>query len=84
MKIEKFYSQGNDWTIRYGPRFVVGILVLFVGLWLIRLVLNWSHKGMHRKEMDPTLKPGFEDTKLILKEAILQDLKDAGTKIGGL
>jgi small conductance mechanosensitive channel len=57
MKIEKFYSQAYDWTIRYGPRFVVGMLVLFVGLWLIRLVLNWSHRGMHRKEMDPSLKP---------------------------
>jgi small conductance mechanosensitive channel len=27
---------------------------------------------------------GFEDTRLILQEAILQDLKDAGIKIGGL
>jgi small conductance mechanosensitive channel len=27
---------------------------------------------------------GFEDTKLKLQEAILQDLKDAGIKIGGL
>jgi small conductance mechanosensitive channel len=57
MKIEKFYNQAYDWLIRYGPRFLVGMLVLFIGLWLIKLVLNRSHKGMHRKEMDPTLKP---------------------------
>ncbi len=57
MKIEKFYNQAYDWVIRYGPRFLIGMLVLFVGLWLIKIVLKWSHNGMHRKELDPTLKP---------------------------
>src|SRR6195952_6075550 len=57
MKIEKFYNEAYDWVIRYGPRFVIGLMVLFVGLWLIKLILNRSHQGMHRKEVDPTLKP---------------------------
>jgi small conductance mechanosensitive channel len=57
MKIEKFYNEAYEWVIRYGPRFITGMLVLFVGLWLIRLVLNRSHRGMHQKEVDPTLKP---------------------------
>jgi small conductance mechanosensitive channel len=56
MKIEKFYNEAYDWVIRYGPRFVIGLMVLFVGLWLIKLILNRSHRGMHRKEVDPTLK----------------------------
>jgi small conductance mechanosensitive channel len=56
MKIEKFYNEAYDWVIRYGPRFVIGLMVLFVGLWLIKLILNRSHQGMHRKEVDPTLK----------------------------
>src|SRR6195952_3716249 len=57
MKIEKLYNEAFNWMVRYGPQFILGMLVLFVGLWLIKLVLSWSHKGMHRKEMDPTLKP---------------------------
>jgi small conductance mechanosensitive channel len=57
MKIDKLYDQAYDWLIRYGPRFLIGMLMLFLGLWLIKLVLNRSHKGMHRKEVDPTLKP---------------------------
>jgi small conductance mechanosensitive channel len=57
MNLDKFYDKAYDWVIRFGPRFLVGMIVLFVGLWLIKLVLNWSHKGMHRKEVDPTLKP---------------------------
>jgi small conductance mechanosensitive channel len=57
MNIEKFYNAAYAWLINYGPRFLLGMVVLFVGLWLIKLVLNRSHKGMHRKELDPTLKP---------------------------
>ena len=57
MNIEKFYNAAYAWLINYGPRFVLGMAVLFIGLWLIRLVLNRSHAGMHRKEVDPTLKP---------------------------
>lgn len=57
MKIEKIYNEAYGWVIHNGPRFLFGILVLFAGLWLIKVILNWSHKGMHRKELDPTLKP---------------------------
>ena len=57
MKIDKFYNEAYIWIIRFGPRFLVGMIVLFVGLWLIKIILNRSHQGMHRKGMDPTLKP---------------------------
>jgi small conductance mechanosensitive channel len=57
MKIDKIYDAAYAWMINYGPRFLIGMLVLFVGLWLIKLVLNRSHKGMHQKQMDPSLKP---------------------------
>jgi small conductance mechanosensitive channel len=57
MSIDKFYNAAYAWLISYGPRFLIGILVLFIGLWLIKLVLNRSHQGMHQKEVDPTLKP---------------------------
>lgn len=57
MNIEKFYNAAYAWLINYGPRFVLGMAVLFIGLWLIKVVLNRSHQGMHRKDVDPTLKP---------------------------
>jgi small conductance mechanosensitive channel len=57
MSVEKFYNAAYAWLINYGPRFLIGILVLFIGLWLIKLILNRSHQGMHKKEVDPTLKP---------------------------
>lgn len=57
MKIDKFYDEAYTWIIHFGPRFLIGMLVLFVGLRLIKLILNRSHQGMHRKEINPTLKP---------------------------
>jgi small conductance mechanosensitive channel len=57
IKIDKFYNRAFDWLISYGPRFVIGLLVLFAGLWLIKLFVKWSHNGMHKKEVDPTIKP---------------------------
>lgn len=57
MNINKFYDRAYDWIIGYGPRLVLGIVVLLVGLWLIKLLLNWSHKSMHRKQLDPSIKP---------------------------
>jgi small conductance mechanosensitive channel len=55
--INDLYTHVIDWVIRYGPRFLIGLLVLFAGLWVIRSVINWSHKGMHRKGLDPSVKP---------------------------
>ena len=56
MKIDKFYNEAYEWLIRYGPRFLIGMAVLFTGLWLIKLVLNRSHRRMHGKQVDPTVK----------------------------
>lgn len=57
MSIEKFYNAAYAWLINYGPRFLLGMGVLFVGLWLIKLILNRSHQKLHQKDVDPTLKP---------------------------
>jgi small conductance mechanosensitive channel len=42
--------------IRFGPRFLVGLAVLFVGLWLISLLLKWSRSRMQKKEIDASIK----------------------------
>ncbi|HEY4323832.1 MAG TPA: mechanosensitive ion channel domain-containing protein [Mucilaginibacter sp.] len=57
MTIDKFYAHVYDWLITYGPRFLIGILVLFIGLWLIRLFSRWLHNRMIKKNVDPTVKP---------------------------
>jgi small conductance mechanosensitive channel len=55
--VAKFYQQASDWVINYGPRLIAGLVVLFFGLWLIRWGLDRVRKGLHRKGVDPTVKP---------------------------
>jgi small conductance mechanosensitive channel len=57
MNVNKLYDRAYTWLISYGPRFVIGMLVLFVGLWLIRLLARWSTNRMQHKNVDPTVKP---------------------------
>ncbi|GAA4315471.1 mechanosensitive ion channel [Mucilaginibacter gynuensis] len=57
MDINKIYNHAVNWLIDYGPRFILGMVILFAGLWLIKLILNRSQSGLHKKGVDPTVKP---------------------------
>ena len=57
MNIEKFYARAYSWLLSFGPRFVIGMIALFVGLWLIRVLARWSHNRMEKKDVNPTVKP---------------------------
>ncbi|MGN6637273.1 MAG: mechanosensitive ion channel family protein [Mucilaginibacter sp.] len=56
MNINKFYDHVYDWVIRFGPKFLVGLVVLFVGLWLINLLLRWSRPKLQKEDIDATIK----------------------------
>jgi small conductance mechanosensitive channel len=55
--LDKFYDAASHWVVNYGPRLLLGVAVLFVGLWVIRWIVNRSHENMHKKEVDPSVKP---------------------------
>jgi Small-conductance mechanosensitive channel len=57
LKLDKLYDKAYGYLLSYGPRFILAVIVLFVGLWLIKVMLNWSRNKMHAKEVDPTIKP---------------------------
>lgn len=57
LKVDKLYDKAYSVLISYGPRFVLGMIVLFVGLWLVKTLISWSQKKMHSKQVDPTIKP---------------------------
>jgi small conductance mechanosensitive channel len=57
MNFDKFYQHAYDWVIRFGPRFVIGIIILLVGLWLVKLFVKWSHARLHKKNIDSSVKP---------------------------
>jgi len=55
--IHKFSDKLYTWIIQKGPSFIFGILILFIGLWLIKILSRWLTSRMHQKEIDPSLKP---------------------------
>jgi small conductance mechanosensitive channel len=57
MESEKFYDKAYDWILTSGPKILIGLAILFIGLWLIKVALNYFRNGMHRRDVDPSLKP---------------------------
>jgi len=55
--INRFYDKIYDWIITKGPSIIFGVLLLFIGLWLIKLLGKWLANGMHRKDVNPSLRP---------------------------
>ena len=54
---DKIYDTITGWVITTGPRIVVAIICLFLGLWLIRIIIARLHKIMDRRKVDATFKP---------------------------
>ncbi|SEL29317.1 mechanosensitive ion channel family protein [Parapedobacter koreensis] len=55
MEIEKLYTRFTDWFIHQAPRVLLGVLVLVVGMWVIRMLSGWIKKKITQKDWDPTL-----------------------------
>lgn len=55
----QFYDKAFTWIIEKGPHILIGILALFIGLWLIRVFSGWIKKRLYKKDVDPSIKPFF-------------------------
>ncbi|MEQ9306891.1 MAG: mechanosensitive ion channel, partial [Marinoscillum sp.] len=56
-KANHYSSIAIDYVMTYGPKVVLAIVTLIVGLWIIKLVTNSTRKAMTKKEFDPSLTP---------------------------
>lgn len=57
MNWAKFYDQAYTWIIRTGPKIILGIVLVFVGLWLIRFVKKWLNHHLLRKDVTSSVRP---------------------------
>jgi small conductance mechanosensitive channel len=57
MKINEFYDQAYKWILTYGPRIIIAVVLLIVGLWLIKVIKNYLKSAMGRRELDHSLQP---------------------------
>ena len=57
MNAKLIYKDIYTWVITNGPSFIFGVIVLFIGLWLIKLLSKVLNSSMHKRSIDPSLKP---------------------------
>lgn len=57
MKWEAFYDKAYNWILTVGPRMIIAIIVLVVGIWLIRFLKRALNRHMVSREFDPSLQP---------------------------
>ena len=58
-KLEKLYDKAYDWVLNHGPNIIIGIILLFVGLWLIKWLKSRIRSHMSKKEIHSSLQPFF-------------------------
>lgn len=57
MDMDKLYDKAYGWILTMGPRLIVALIVVFIGVWLIRLIKRWMTHHMVNKDFDPSLRP---------------------------
>ncbi len=55
MNFQKLYDRAYDWILNFGPRILIAIVVLFVGLWFIRVFKKWVFGVLSRRHIDPSI-----------------------------
>jgi small conductance mechanosensitive channel len=57
MNWDKFYNQAYTWLLSVGPKILLGIIVVILGLWFIRIVKKWLNGHLLRKDVISSVRP---------------------------
>src|SRR5206468_11933141 len=55
MDFQKLYDRAYNWILTFGPRIIIAIIILFVGLWLIKVFKKWLFNFLKRRHVDPSI-----------------------------
>ncbi|NOR88156.1 MAG: mechanosensitive ion channel [Bacteroidales bacterium] len=57
INVQKISDQAMAMIMEYGPKFLLAIITLFIGLWIINRFVKLAEKGMDKGKTDATLAP---------------------------
>ena len=57
MDYQPYLDQGADYITNYAPKFLIALIILWIGLKIIKTVTNSVNKLMEKKDVDATLRP---------------------------
>lgn len=69
--LEDFYVKWFNKIVSLGPRLILAVIVLFVGLWLIRKLKVVLGHTLHKREIDPSLRPFLSSFSGIFLQVLL-------------
>lgn len=71
MDTEDWLNKMSAWIVNRGPSLVLAMVVLFVGLWLIKLLSRHVGRLMQNKKMDRSLKPFLRGVMVVVLRVLL-------------
>lgn len=69
--MEKIYDKVYSWILTVGPRLVIAIIVVIVGMWLIRILKRWMNNHMIARDFDPSLRPFLSNLAIVALQVLL-------------
>ncbi|MEN7549103.1 mechanosensitive ion channel domain-containing protein [Rapidithrix thailandica] len=69
--LDAYTSKAIELLMTYGPKLILAIIVLLIGLWVINKVVNLSSKMMEKRGIDPSLLHFLKSLANILLKALL-------------
>ncbi len=69
--LQKYTDQLIEMAVQYGPKLILAILTLIIGLWVIGAVLKGLGKVLEKREVDPSLTPFLKSLLSIFLKVML-------------
>jgi len=69
--INQLFGRLAEFAIQYGTKALLTLLVLFVGLWVVKTIVNGLDNLLSRQKLDATLKPVIVSTVSMLLKVML-------------
>ena len=71
MDTSVYLDKAVELLMNYGPKFVLAILTLIIGLWVIRAIVKGVNRYMVKKEVDDSLRPFLKSMISIILKILL-------------
>ena len=59
MKLQNIYDRAHSWLFMHGPGLVFGLIVLFIGLWVIKFLRSRLKARMSKRKLHSSVQPFF-------------------------
>jgi len=57
MNFDKISAAVTTWIITVGPKILIGLIVVFIGFWLIRSLKKWMNHRMMKRRVTSSIRP---------------------------